>query len=94
MDVKMPQNAAAVAPIGIETDRAGPLAENRELIQAVHSVNNAELLGQDNELSYQLDREAHRLILRIVNRKTNEVIEQIPEEYVLQLVRELRRQSG
>ncbi len=93
MDVKVPPQIAGVLPIGAEPARLSPLAEHRALIQAVRVVNGAELLGQDNELSYQLDRQAHRVILRLVNRKTNEVIRQIPPEYVLQLAREMRQRS-
>ena len=94
MDIKMSQNTALAALVSLEQDRKDWLAENRELIQAVRSVNQAEMLGENNELSYKLDREAHRVVMRIVNRKTNEVVRQVPPEYVLQLARELRQQRG
>ncbi len=94
MEVKMPQTVPLVSPASLEPDRSALLAENRTLIQAVRKVNEAELMGQDNELSYQVDRDTHRVILRLVNRKTNEVIRQIPPEYVLQLAREMREQCG
>ncbi len=66
---------------------AGP--EERALIQAVRSVNAAELLGQDNELSFVVDRNTRRAVVRIVNRETREVIRQIPDEYVLRLAEEI-----
>jgi uncharacterized FlaG/YvyC family protein len=67
------------------------LAEHREVIQAVKAVNGAELMGQDNELMFQLDRQAQRLVIRVVNRKTGDVISQVPPEYVLQMAAEARR---
>jgi uncharacterized FlaG/YvyC family protein len=93
MEIRYPQGAEAVLPIHTEPARMNQLAENRELIQAVRTVNAADLMGQDNELSFMFDRETQQPILRIVNRKTNEVIRQVPPEYVLQIARELRARS-
>ncbi len=74
-----PQAAApAAAPVSAEQQ-----AQNRQLIQAVHAVNASELFGQDSELTFTLDRETRRAVIRIVNRKTKEVIRQIPAESVL-----------
>ena len=62
-------------------------AQNRELIQAVKSVNAAEHFGPDNELTFLLDRHTQRPIIRVVNRRTKEVIQQIPPHYVLELAK-------
>jgi len=64
--------------------------QHRELIQAVKAVNVADLFGQDSELTFVLDRETHRPLVRLVDRNTNEVIRQIPPEYVLRIAAELR----
>ena len=93
MDIRFLQNSSAALPIQAEPARLSQVAENRELIQAVHTVNAADLMGQDNELSFLLDRETQRPILRLVDRKTNEVIRQIPPEYVLRMAREFRAQQ-
>ncbi|MEQ1884418.1 MAG: flagellar protein FlaG [Bryobacteraceae bacterium] len=63
----------------------------RELIQAIRAVNAADLFGQNNELTFILDRASKRTVVRIVNRDTREVIQQIPAEYVLRLAEELSR---
>ena len=70
------------------------LAQNRELIQAVKALNEAQLLGQNNELTFLLDRESHRPIVRIVDRATGEVIQQIPPEYILQLANDFGLTDG
>ncbi len=67
------------------------LAENRDLVQAVKALNAAARLGDDNELSLLLDRNTRLPVIRIINRKTNEVVEQIPAEKVLRLAEELRQ---
>ncbi len=65
--------------------------EQNQLVQAVQSVNEARLLGQGRELTFSLDRETKRPVLKIVDKETKEVIRQIPPEYVLRLSGELER---
>ncbi|MBL8220604.1 MAG: flagellar protein FlaG [Bryobacterales bacterium] len=64
-------------------------AENRELIQAVRALNGAEVFGQSQELQFMMDRETRRPIVKMVDRKTGEVVAQIPAENVLRLARKL-----
>jgi len=66
------------------------LAENRDLIRAVKALNATELFGQDNELTFVLDRETRRPLVRIVNRETKEVIRQIPPEYILRMAEDMK----
>jgi uncharacterized FlaG/YvyC family protein len=65
-----------------------PAQDQKALIQAVKAVNAAELFGQDNELTFSIDRALKIAIVRIVNKKTGEVVEQIPSEQVLKLAEE------
>ena len=64
-------------------------AANRDLIQAVRAVNASDKLGNKNELSFSLDPRTHRPVVKIVNRVTNEVVQQIPNEEVLRLAESL-----
>ena len=66
-------------------------ADQRSLIQAVKAVDATELFGQDNELTIVLDRATRRPLVRIINRKSGEVVEQIPPEYVVRLAEEMKR---
>lgn len=63
-------------------------AQRRQLLQAANSVNESGVLGQ-NQLEFLLDRQTHRAVIRVVDRTTQEVISQIPPEYVLQLAQDL-----
>jgi len=65
--------------------------DQRTLIQAVKAVNAVELFGQNNELTFIMDRATRRAVVRIVDRKSGEVVEQIPAEYVLRMAEELKR---
>ncbi len=78
----------ASAPVPAESPREA--AERRELIRAVRAVDKAQLYGSDNELTFSLDRESRRTVVRIVNRETKEVVRQIPPKEVLALAERLR----
>jgi uncharacterized FlaG/YvyC family protein len=80
----------AVAPVSTPPEI---VARNRELIQAVKSINAAEHFGTDSELTFVLDRQTQRPIIRVVNRDTKEVIQQIPPQYVLELARRSKGSS-
>ena len=67
------------------------LAENRDLVQAVKALNAAASFGENHELTFLLDRNSRLPVIRIVNKKTNELVDQIPPEYVLRLAEELRQ---
>jgi len=75
-----------VAPVGYP-------AGHREIIQAVKALNATEMFGEENELVFQMDRDAHRMVVRVVNRKTKEVVSQVPAEYVLRLQEDFIKRS-
>jgi uncharacterized FlaG/YvyC family protein len=65
------------------------VAENRDIVQAVKAANAASSFGDNNEVSFMLDRNTKLPVIRIVNKETKEVVEQIPAEYLLELAQEL-----
>jgi uncharacterized FlaG/YvyC family protein len=77
----------ATAPAeAIPTDQT---AENREIVRAVKALNGTEMFGDENELTYQRDPTTHRMVVRVINRTTQEVVSQIPPEYLLRLAEDL-----
>ena len=68
-------------------------AEKREVVQAVKAINGTEMFGPENELRFQKDPETNRFVVRVINRKTKEVLSQVPEEYVLRLAEDLKNQK-
>ncbi|HTS62274.1 MAG TPA: flagellar protein FlaG [Candidatus Acidoferrales bacterium] len=65
-------------------------SENREVIQAVKALNGTEMFGPENELRFQRDPASRRMVVRVVNRKTSEVVSQVPAEYILRLAEDLK----
>lgn len=79
--------ASALAKQSLPSHEA---ADRRELVKAVHVINEARLLGEDRELMFGIDRESRKTVLRIVNRETQELIRQIPSEEALRLAESIR----
>ena len=76
-----PVQPPVATPVAAGTS-AEQQAENRQLIRAVRAVNDVELYGQDSKVTFVLNQEG-RPMLQVVNRKTKEVIRQIPPQDVL-----------
>jgi flagellar protein FlaG len=87
MDITSLQPAASSLATSPQVT-AEEAAQRRQLVQAAQSVNQSGVLGQ-NQLVFLLDRETHRAVIRVVDRTTQQVISQIPPEYVLQLAQNL-----
>jgi uncharacterized FlaG/YvyC family protein len=68
-------------------------AENRDVVRAVKALNGAELFGE-NQLTFRRDPETHRMVIRLVNPETEEVMAQIPAEYVLRLAEDLKPKTA
>ena len=90
MDITSLQPAAfsPVASSQASQVSAQEAAQRRQLLQAAKSVNESGALGQ-NQLVFLLDPQTHRAVIRVVDRTTQEVISQIPPEYVLRLAQDL-----
>jgi uncharacterized FlaG/YvyC family protein len=85
MDVNSLNRIMQAPPAEVPAIPTDQVAENREIIQAVKALNSSEMLGEDNQLTFQKDRDTQRMVVRVVNKKTNEIVSQIPPEYVLRL---------
>ena len=68
-------------------------AERREVVKAVKAVNQARFYGQDRELTYSIDRQTKRVVTKLVDKNTGDVISQIPFEYVLRLAEEYQQKT-
>ncbi len=64
------------------------------LIRAVQSLNDSDMFGQENELTFAIDRTAHVVVVRLVNKDTRELVEQIPDGFVLRLAEELNTENA
>ena len=70
------------------------LEENRELIRSVKSIDASELFGEGSELTFAMDQDTKRPVVRVVNEQTGEVLWQAPPEYMLHLAQTLGQPAG
>ena len=68
-------------------------SERRDLIKAGKIINQSRALGSNNELVFSVDRATHKRITRVIDRNTNEVLLQVPAEYVLRLAEDVQNGS-
>ena len=94
MDVTSVNNAAQPLPLTPDPSSADWLVENRELIRSVKQVNASELFGDGNELSFALDRDTKRPVVRVVDQATGKVLWQMPPEYLLKIAQSLGQHDG
>ncbi len=50
--------------------------------------------GAENELTFVMDPRSHRAIMQVIDRKTHEIVMQLPPEYVVRMAEEIDRNSG
>jgi len=80
--------------VGVPAEPPAPRVssdDERTLIHAVMAVIASEMLGQENELRFVLEPASRRPLVRIVNKRTGEPVQQIPAEYVLRMAEEMKR---
>ena len=84
--VNSPEQLPSAVP---DPANANWLVENRDLIRSIKSINASELFSEGSELTFALDRETKRPVVRVVNQQTGEILWQAPPEYMLHLAQTL-----
>jgi flagellar protein FlaG len=77
-----PQWAVVSAPAPVSSEIR---AEQDKLIQAVRSVNESMLPGDNREMTYSVDPATRRIVFKLIDKETQDVIRQVPPEYLLRL---------
>lgn len=93
MDINALSRIAQALPAAATTIPADKAAENRQVVQAVKALNQTEMFGEDNGLVFQKDPATKRMVVKVIDRRTNEVVSQIPPEYILRLAEDLKQKS-
>lgn len=80
-------------PATAEPSAGVKLQVKRAVAEAVTAVNSAGVFGQNNELTFAVDRATKRTVVRLVDKKTGDLIRQIPSETILRLAEGLKGQG-
>jgi flagellar protein FlaG len=78
------QSAATLPPVAVDTDA---------LQQAMDDVQTA-IKSIANDLTFSIDEDTGRTLVKIVDRETDEVIKQIPSEEMLRIAKALDKLQG
>ena len=90
MEIGKPDAIAAYATPAPSALTPEKRAEQHQLIQAVRAVNETHIFGEYNELQFSRDRDTHTPVMKIIDKRTKEVIRQIPPEYILRLASDMQ----
>lgn len=82
----------AVGPSPIATT-AEQRQFNQSIAEAVRTVNDSGYPGSDREVTFSVDQATRLAVVKVVDISTNEVLEQWPPEYLLQIAAETKNQA-
>jgi uncharacterized FlaG/YvyC family protein len=75
-----------------------PVSKSREdadaqqaVVAAVRALNKSELLGSDRELRFTRDSQTQKMVMQIVDSESGAVLNQIPPEQILLMMKDLGR---
>ena len=91
----------AITPIASSSLPAAPApahtaapSVNRDLATAVQTLNQNGTAGPGREFSIAIDGKTRVAVVRIVDKATNELIEQIPSQYILDLAQQIKQETS
>ncbi len=83
---------AAVSP-PTPVAQVAPRPASREVATAVQTLNDNGSAGPGRQFSIAIDSKTKVPVVRIVDSSTNELIEQIPSQYVLDLAQQISQET-
>ena len=83
---------AVTQPSRSEASSAGPDAPPREVMARI--AESLELLSKSSNLQFAVDDELGRVVIKVIDAETKEVIKQFPSEDALELAKSLVTMSG
>jgi flagellar protein FlaG len=90
--VQLAAQAPATAKTG-KADEAAPAATREQVKDAVKQINQA-MRANDQALEFSIDEDSKETIVKIVDRKTREVVRQIPSPEALEIAKSLDKMMG
>ncbi len=87
MNTSPVSQAPAVVPAAFASH-----VSSRELVAALEALGGTNVIAQGREIAFLFEQRAGRTVIRIIDRATGDVIQQLPAAYVVRLERFLRQQ--
>ena len=87
-----PEAEAQAQTVPPET-REATRETTRQLSAAVNDLNAVGYAGEGREITFSVDRETRLPVVKVIDTKSKEVIQQWPRDYVLQLAAQLHHKG-
>ncbi len=91
MEITHLNSARFNGPASLAAPKPEQGSQNRQLAQAVRSLNQNQYANSGRELSYSIDSQTRQPVVRIIDSNTKAVLEQLPSEDVLRLAQYFAR---
>ncbi len=85
--------ASGAAPVDDEQQQQQAAPADERLSQAVERINTA-LQARSPELEFSVDSDSERMVVKVIDRDTKEVIRQMPSEEALEIAKALDRMQS
>ena len=85
-----PVAAAQAKPTSTETVVRRTESEKRQELETALAAANQKLAGDGHEVQFEYDRDASRLIVRLVDTSTREILRQFPSDDALRVARQIK----
>lgn len=85
--------SSVAAPVDDEQQQQQAATADERLSQAVESINTA-LQARSPELEFSVDSDSERMVVKVIDRDTKEVIRQMPSEEALEIAKALDRMQS
>ena len=70
---------------------AAEVAQRQAIVHALRALSQANMFGENREITFTLDRASRRMVIHVIDRDTRETVMQLPPEYILQLAANTQR---
>jgi uncharacterized FlaG/YvyC family protein len=88
-----PINSNILVTASTPTPPVVPGQASRQVASAVQTLNDNNSAGPGRQFSIAIDAKSKLPVVRIVDSSTNELIEQIPSQYILDLAQEINQET-
>ena len=82
-----------LTPIDLVAKSSDRAEMTRTVVAAVRALNKSQLFGDNREMLFTRDQDTLKMVIRIVERGTGKVLDQIPAEQMLRILEDLQLQG-
>ena len=94
LNVRLAETSAPTKPSREDKDAKNRMGEYRKRIEELSQTIREELNVQNVKLNFSVDRFTGKVVVRVIDGESGEVIREIPPEELLSLAREMKELTG